>query len=126
MRTQRTLRITDTKRMLQHLRNSGMTNSGIALRIGLSKRTILKWWNDTCPTAEHFHSLYLLNESVKTAQKPRSNAPNLLEIKLDRHKRVEWHKECQKNHPEDDVCPTCLDVLTNGLPRIKPVSCEGL
>jgi len=120
MRTERTIRHTDTKRILQLCYDNGMTNEGISLRLNCSVRSIQKWWYDTCPSPRFFHRLWMLENSIKKEAE--------YEVRLAKHNQQEANKKIRKEnwarmvehmkedgHPEGD-CPQCIVILNSGLP----------
>ena len=41
-----------------------MTNEGISIRLGVSVRTIQRWWDGTKPHPSHFYRLQRLREAI--------------------------------------------------------------
>jgi hypothetical protein len=115
MRTERTIRHTDTKRILQLCYDNGMTNEGISLRLNCSVRSIQKWWYDTCPSPRFFHRLWMLENSIKKEKEDEEKAIRMQEQRLndfkarERHRLYWLHRE-EDGHSESE-CPQCLVIL---------------
>ena len=115
MRTERTIRYTDTKRILQLCYDNGMTNEGISLRLNCSVRTIQKWWNDTCPSPRFFHRLWMLENSIKKDKEDEEKAIRMQEQRIKQAASAERHRLYYQHHEEvahpDGECPQCLVIL---------------
>jgi len=115
MRTERTIRHTDTKRILQLCYDNGMTNEGISLRLNCSVRSIQKWWNDTCPSPRYYHRLWMLENSIKKAKEEQVQLTKQDEWTTGRgafKDRMAKITKCHETegHP-DGECPECLRIM---------------
>lgn len=115
MRTKRTIRLTDTKRILTKCIERGMTNEGISIRLGCSVRSIQKWWDDTCPSPQMYHRLWMLEESFKRQDE---QAIRLKKWEQEQQKKREheqrrallWKHHEEVPHPNGE-CDECLRIL---------------
>jgi len=107
--------MTDTKRILSKCIALGMTNDGIALRLGCSVRSIQKWWDDTCPSPQMYHRLWMLEESIKE-QAEHEDQVKKWEQKQQRKRehKQRWalmlKHQAEPDHPYGE-CPDCIKIL---------------
>ena len=92
-----------------------MTNEGIALRLGCSIRSIQKWWDDTCPSPQMYHRLWMLEESFKREAEREEQLKRLEDQQQKKRESEQRHALYYKHHEEvehpDGECDECRRIL---------------
>lgn len=92
-----------------------MTNEGIALRLGCSVRSIQKWWDDTCPSPQMYHRLWMLEESFKKEAEREERLKRWEDQQQKKREAEQRHALYYKHHEEvehpDGECDECRRIL---------------
>lgn len=124
MRQERHHRITDTKRILDELTTPNeegecYSNLGIAWMLNIDVRTVQRWWNGTCPTAQHYYRLCRLLEENTKRKKEEEYLP--MESREERQKR--WSRfskhtrEIDHMTGENGKFEYCSECHLHGAPK---------